>query len=217
MGPLAGLRIVEMAAIGPAPMASMLLCDLGAEVIRIDRLEQGVPIFEMDKKFEVVSRGRQSIAVDLKQPAGVELVLRLVASSRRADRRLPSPASPSVWASARRLLARNPKPGLRPRHRLGAGRPAGQGRRARRQLHLADRRAYAIGKADAPPTPPLNLVGDFGGGGMLLAVGVLAALLEAQKSGKGQVVDAAMTDGAAFLMAALYGMHVQPASVHRSA
>ena len=81
MGPLAGLRIVEMAAIGPAPMASMLLADLGAEVIRVDRLEQGAPIFEMDKKFEVVSRGRQSIALDLKHPEGVAVLLRLISWS----------------------------------------------------------------------------------------------------------------------------------------
>ncbi|MBX9606239.1 MAG: CoA transferase [Gammaproteobacteria bacterium] len=206
-GPLVGYKIVELAGIGPNPMCAMMLADMGAEVVRVDRVVDAGLGIAMDPKFSVLDRGRRSIAVDLKQPAGVELVLRLVAQSDALIEGFRPGVTERLGLGPDACWARNPK--------LVYGRVTGWGQDgplAKAAGHDVNYisltgAAYAIGKADAPPTPPLNLVGDFGGGGMLLAVGVLAALLEAQKSGRGQVVDAAMTDGSAILMAALYGMH----------
>ena len=201
-GPLVGYRVVELAGIGPAPFAAMVLADLGADVVRVDRLATPPPHGTDD----ILYRGRRSIAVDLKQDVGRDLVLRLVD---HADVLL-EPFRPGV---AERLgigpetcAARNGK--------LVYGRMTGWGQdgpMAARAGHDIDYIALAgalwpLGDADRPPTPPLNLVGDFGGGGMLLVVGVLAALLEAQRSGRGQVVDAAMVDGAALLMTFVWGM-----------
>ncbi len=206
-GPLVGYKIVELAGIGPNPMCAMMLADMGAEVIRIDRLvasDLGVPV---DAKFSVLDRSRRSIAVDLKQPAGIDLVLKLVAQADALIEGFRPGVMERLGLGPEVCQARNPK--------LVYGRVTGWGQHGTlaqaaghdiNYISLTGA-AYAIGNADRPPPPPLNLVGDFGGGGMLLAVGVLAALLEAQKSGKGQVVDAAMTDGAAVLMAALYGLH----------
>lgn len=206
-GPLVGYKVIELAGIGPNPMCAMMLADMGAEVIRVDRVTDAGLGIAMDAKFSVLDRGRRSIAVDLKQPAGVELVLRLAAASDALIEGFRPGVTERLGLGPDECWKRNPK--------LVYGRVTGWGQfgpLAKAAGHDVNYisltgAAYAIGKADAPPTPPLNLVGDFGGGGMLLAVGVLAALLEAQKSGKGQVVDAAMTDGASILMAALYGMH----------
>ncbi|MCC6709325.1 MAG: CoA transferase [Gammaproteobacteria bacterium] len=206
-GPLVGYKVIELAGIGPNPMCAMMLADMGAEVIRVDRVTDAGLGIAMDAKFSVLDRGRRSIAVDLKQPAGVELVLRLAASADALIEGFRPGVTERLGLGPDECWKRNPK--------LVYGRVTGWGQfgpLAKAAGHDVNYisltgAAYAIGKADAPPTPPLNLVGDFGGGGMLLAVGVLAALLEAQKSGKGQVVDAAMTDGASILMAALYGMH----------
>ncbi len=203
MGPLAGLRIVEIAGIGPGPYCAMVLADMGAEVLRVERVanvrEGG------DARFDLLSRGRRCIAVDLKQPAGVETVLKLV---ERADG-LTEGFRPGVME---RLglgpdvcLARNP--------RLVYGRMTGFGQTgplASAAGHDINYIALAgalapIGRKGAPPTPPLNLVGDFGGGGLLLAFGMVCALLERARSGKGQVVDAAMVDGAAALMTVFHG------------
>ncbi len=205
-GPLVGYKVIELAGIGPNPMCAMMLADMGAEVIRVDRVTDAGLGIAMDAKFSVLDRGRRSIAVDLKQPAGVELVLRLAASADALIEGFRPGVTERLGLGPDECWKRNPK--------LVYGRVTGWGQfgpLAKAAGHDVNYisltgAAYAIGKADAPPTPPLNLVGDFGGGGMLLAVGVLAALLEAQKSGKGQVVDAAMTDGAALLMAAQYGL-----------
>jgi alpha-methylacyl-CoA racemase len=202
MGPLAGLRIVEIAGIGPGPYCAMLLADMGAEVLRVERPAK---VAGGDARFDLLSRGRRCIAVDLKQPAGVEAVLRLV---ERADG-LTEGFRPGVME---RLglgpdvcLARNP--------RLVYGRMTGFGQSgplAQAAGHDINYIALAgalgpIGRRGAPPTPPLNLVGDFGGGGLLLAFGMTCALLERARSGKGQVVDAAMVDGAAALMTVFHG------------
>ena len=206
-GPLVGYKVIELAGIGPNPMCAMLLADMGAEVIRVDRVVDaglGVPL---DPKYALLDRGRRSIAVDLKQPAGVELILRMVAQSDALIEGFRAGVTERLGLGPEDCFKRNPK--------LVYGRVTGWGQDgplAKVAGHDVNYialtgAAYAIGNADRPPSPPLNLVGDFGGGGMLLAVGVLAALLEAQKSGRGQVVDAAMTDGAAILMTALYGMH----------
>jgi len=206
-GPLEGVRVVELAGIGPGPYTCMLLADLGAEVVRIDRATGSRPAPDAGPHWDLLVRSRRSVGVDLKSPDGVELVLDLVA---RADA-LVEGWRPGV---AERLglgpddcLARNP--------RLVYGRMTGWGQDgplALRAGHDIDYIAlsgalWSIGRAGEPPVPPLNLVGDFGGGGMLLAFGIAAALVEAQRSGQGQVVDAAMVDGAASLMTMTHAMH----------
>jgi alpha-methylacyl-CoA racemase len=210
MGPLAGYRIIEMAGIGPAPFAAMLLADMGAEVIRVDRREAadlGLP--GREPKFDVLHRGRRSIAVDVKAEAGREVVTRLAAKADAVIEGFRPGVMERLGLGPDQLLAVNPK--------LVFGRMTGFGQDgplANAAGHDIDYIAlagplHAIGRKGEAPVPPLNLVGDFGGGGMFLAFGVVCALLEAQRSGKGQVVDAAMIDGAATLMAPMFGMFSQ--------
>ena len=206
-GPLVGYKVIELAGIGPNPMCAMLLADMGAEVIRVDRVVDAGLGLPVESKFSLLDRSRRSIAVDLKQPAGVELILSMVAQADALIEGFRPGVTERLGLGPEDCLARNPK--------LVYGRVTGWGQDgplanvAGHDINYISLvgAAYAIGRGDAAPAPPLNLIGDFGGGGMLLAVGVLAALLEAQKSGQGQVVDAAMTDGAASLMTALYGFH----------
>jgi alpha-methylacyl-CoA racemase len=210
MGPLAGFRIIEMAGIGPAPFAAMLLSDMGAEVIRVDRREAtdlGLP--GREPKFDVLHRGRKSVAVDVKADAGREVVKRLAAKADAIVEGFRPGVMERLGLGPDALLAINP--------RLVFGRMTGFGQDgplAQAAGHDINYIAlagvlHAIGRKGEAPVPPLNLVGDFGGGGMFLAFGVVCALLEAQKSGKGQVVDAAMVDGAATLMALMFGMFSQ--------
>jgi len=211
-GPLAGFRIVEMAGIGPAPFAATLLADMGAEVIRVDRREAtdlGLP--GREPKFDVLHRGRRSLAVDVKSEAGRDVVKRLAG---KADGLIEG-FRPGVMER----LGLGPDVLLKLNPRLVFGRMTGFGQDgplAQAAGHDIDYIAlagvlHAIGRKGEAPVPPLNLVGDFGGGGMFLAFGVVCGLLEAQKSGKGQVVDAAMVDGAAYLMAPMYGLFAQGA------
>ena len=208
MGPLAGYRIIEMAGIGPAPFAGMLFADMGAEVIRVDRREAtdlGLP--GREPKYDVLHRGRQSIAVDVKAESGREVVKRLVAKADAIIEGFRPGVMERLGLGPDVLLAINPK--------LVFGRMTGfgqEGPMAAAAGHDIDYIAlsgalHCIGRKGEAPVPPLNLVGDFGGGGMFLAFGVVCAVLEAQKSGKGQVVDAAMVDGSATLMAGIYGMY----------
>ena len=210
MGPLAGFRIVEMAGIGPAPFAATLLADMGAEVIRVDRREAadlGLP--GREPRFDVLHRGRRSLAVDVKSEAGREVVKRLAANADALIEGFRPGVMERLGLGPDTLLQANP--------RLVFGRMTGFGQdgpMAQAAGHDIDYIAlagalHAIGRKGQGPVPPLNLVGDFGGGGMFLAFGVVCALLEAQKSGKGQVVDAAMVDGAAYLMAGIYGLFSQ--------
>jgi alpha-methylacyl-CoA racemase len=210
MGPLAGYRIVEMAGIGPAPFAAMLLADMGAEVIRVDRREAadlGLP--GRDVKFDVLHRGRRTIAVDVKADAGREVVKRLAAKADAIVEGFRPGVMERLGLGPEVLRALNP--------RLVFGRMTGFGQDgplADAAGHDIDYIAlagvlHAIGRKGEAPVPPLNLVGDFGGGGMFLAFGVVCALLEAQRSGKGQVVDAAMVDGSATLMALMFGLYAQ--------
>ncbi|HLB06501.1 MAG TPA: CaiB/BaiF CoA-transferase family protein [Alphaproteobacteria bacterium] len=212
MGPLAGYRIIEMAGIGPAPFAAMLLADMGAEVIRVDRREAadlGLP--GREPKFEVLHRGRRSIALDVKAEAGREVVKRLSAKADAIIEGFRPGVMERLGLGPDVLLGLNPK--------LVFGRMTGFGQDgplAQAAGHDINYIAlagvlHAIGRKGEAPVPPLNLVGDFGGGGMFLAFGVVCALLEAQRSGKGQVVDAAMVDGSATLMALMYGMFAQGA------
>ena len=205
MGALDGLRILEIAGIGPAPFAGMMLADHGAEVLRIDRVVDGVAQLAQPL-FDATGRGRRSVAIDLKHPAGVTLLLDLV---ERSDALIEG-FRPGVMERLRlgpdACLARNP--------RLVYGRVTGWGQEgplAERAGHDINYIALAgvldpIGRAKDLPIPPLNLVGDYGGGGMLLAFGVLAALLHVQGTGEGQVVDAAMVDGAALLATIFSGL-----------
>jgi alpha-methylacyl-CoA racemase len=198
-GPLEGLRVVELAGIGPAPFAAMLLADLGADVVRVER--PGRSSWPADPQLDLLQRGKRSIVVDLKQPEGVEVVRRLAA---RADVLIEG-YRPGV---AERL-GLGPEDLSRNNPRLVYGRMTGWGQDG----PLADRAGHdiayialtgalhAMGRAGGPPQVPLNLVGDFGGGSLYLLLGVLSALWEAGRSGRGQVVDAAIVDGAASLMA----------------
>ncbi len=206
MGPLSGIKIVELAGIGPGPFAGMMLSDMGADIVRVDRAQQVAPANFDKPNLEPMYRGRRSVGVDLKKPEGVELVLRLV---ERADA-LVEGYRPGV---TERLglgpdvcLARNP--------RLVYGRMTGWGQdgpMAQAAGHDINYIALAgalahFGRAGAKPTPPINLVGDFGGGGMLMAFGVVCGILEAQRSGRGQVLDVAMIDGVALLMSMMWGL-----------
>jgi alpha-methylacyl-CoA racemase len=204
MGPLAGVRVVEVSGIGPGPFCAMVLADLGADVIAVDR-PPALPPAPGSARYDILRRGRRSIGVDLKHPEGPEVLLRLV---ERADALIEG-FRPGV---AERLgigpdacRARN--------HRLVYGRMTGWGQDGPLASTAGHDLTYAavagalahIGRHDQPPTPPLNLVADFGGGGMLLALGLVAGVLHAQRTGEGQVVDAAMVDGTALLMAPFWG------------
>ncbi|MCB1823567.1 MAG: CoA transferase, partial [Candidatus Competibacteraceae bacterium] len=206
MGPLQGIKVVEFAGLGPVPFSGMVLSDLGAEVVQINR-EVNAPesnLFAPEKN--IPDRGRQIVRLDLKTAAGIATALRLI---ERADMLIEG-FRPGVMErlglGPELCLARNP--------RLVYGRMTGWGQTgplAQTAGHDINYLAlsgalHAIGRADGGPTPPLNLIADYGGGAMLLLVGLLAALLEAGKSGQGQVVDAAMSDGSALLMAAIYSL-----------
>jgi alpha-methylacyl-CoA racemase len=205
-GPLAGVRVIEVAGIGPGPFCAMMLADMGAEVLRVDRTgpaDLGLPVAP---RFSVLNRGRRSVALDLKNPGAVAAVKRLVAG---ADALIEG-FRPGVMER----LGLGPDVCLDVNPRLVYGRMTGWGQDgplAAAAGHDINYIALAgvlhsIGRKGGPPVPPLNLVGDFGGGGMYLAFGVVCALLEAQQSGRGQVVDAAMVDGAASLAAAVFGL-----------
>jgi alpha-methylacyl-CoA racemase len=205
-GPLRGLRVVEVGSIGPGPFCAMVLADLGADVIRLDR-STGATLVGPNPDFraEVLHRGRRSVAVDLKAPAGRDVALSLV----RAADALIEGFRPGVMER----LGLSPEECWQANPKLVYGRMTGYGQHGplahavgHDLNYLAQSGVLAmIGRAGQPPTPPLSLVGDFGGGGMVLALGLLAAVWEAERSGHGQVVDAAMSDGAALLGAAFHG------------
>ena len=204
MGPLNGFKMIEMGGIGPVPFCAMMLADMGAEVIRVDRLGQA-PLFP-EPKYDVCGRGRRSIAVDLKHPDGVAIVLRLAGQADAVFEGFRPGKMEELGLGPDACMARNP--------RLIYGRMTGWGQEgplANAAGHDINYIAltgvlHAMGERGRNPVPPLNLVADYGGGGLLLAFGIVAALLEAQRSGKGQVVDAAMVDGSAALMALFYGL-----------
>lgn len=203
-GPLSGLKVIELAGIGPGPFAAMMLSDMGAEVLRIDRAD--IVGSTDPPRWDVPARGRRSVGVDLKHPDGREVVLRL---AERADALIEGfrpGVTERLGVGPQDCLARQPK--------LVYGRMTGWGQngpwsaQAGRDInYIALSGTLAmIGRAGEPPVPPLNLLGDFGGGGLLLAFGIMCAVFEASDSGSGQVVDAAMVDGAALLNAATFGL-----------
>jgi alpha-methylacyl-CoA racemase len=207
-GPLAGVRVIEMVGLGPCPFAAMMLADMGAEVIRIDRKSvPGAPNpFPMlGTKYDVMARGRRSLALDLKQPAAREVLLKMIENADILIEGFRPGVMERLGLGPQECQARNPA--------LVYGRITGWGQHgplAQAAGHDINYIAltgmlHAMGRANDAPAPPLNLVGDFGGGAMMLAFGVVCAALEAKTSGRGQVVDAAMTDGAALLGAMMYG------------
>ncbi|MGH8324487.1 MAG: CaiB/BaiF CoA transferase family protein, partial [Steroidobacteraceae bacterium] len=207
MGPLTGYKVIELAGIGPAPMCAMLLSDLGADVLRIDRLADAGLGISLPTKYSVLNRGRRSVALDLKRPEATAAILRLTEQADALIEGFRPGVMERLGLGPDVCLARNP--------RLVFGRMTGWGQDGPLALAAGHDINYialsgalnTIGRRGQAPVPPLNLVGDFGGGALYLAFGVVAGLLEAQKSGKGQVIDAAMVDGAASLMSAIYGMH----------
>jgi alpha-methylacyl-CoA racemase len=198
-GPLAGLRVIEIAGIGPGPFCGMMLADMGAEVIRVERRSGGTPL------PDPLTRSRRSIAVDLKSPEGAAVVLRLAESADALFEGFRPGVAERLGIGPQDCLSINPK--------LVYGRMTGWGQDgplAKSAGHDINYIAlsgalHAIGRRGDKPVPPLNLIGDFGGGGMLLAFGMVCALLEATRSGEGQVVDAAMVDGSLSLMAMFFG------------
>lgn len=204
MGPLDGIKIIELAGIGPGPFCAMMLADMGADVIRVDRAQSVVGGDPANPPADVLNRGRRSVGLDLKQPEGVETLLQLVGAADALIEGFRPGVAERLGVGPDVCLARNP--------RLVFGRMTGWGQDgpyAQMAGHDINYIALAgalepLGRAGDKPLPPINMIGDFGGGGMLLAFGVATALVEAQRSGKGQVVDAAMVDGAAVLMTMIH-------------
>jgi alpha-methylacyl-CoA racemase len=204
-GPLSGVKVLELAGIGPGPFCGMLLADMGADVLRVDRTQEGDLGLPVEPKFDIMGRGRRSVALDLKRPESVAMVLEWLARADALIEGFRPGVTERLGLGPEACFARNP--------RLVYGRITGWGQDgplAQAAGHDINYIAltgalHAIGRNGEAPVPPLNLVGDFGGGGMVLAFGIACALYEARASGKGQVIDAAMTEGAAGLMAMFYG------------
>ena len=196
VGPLTGIRIVELAGLGPAPFCSLLLADLGAEVIRVDR-PPGAGMVGLDR---VTARNRRSLGLDLKQAAAVELLLRVVENTDVLIEGFRPGVAERLGFGPETCLALNPK--LVYGRMTGWGQEGPLAQRAGHDINYISLSGalHSIGPPGGRPVPPLNLVGDFGGGALYLAMGILAALVERSVSGRGQIVDAAMTDGANSLM-----------------
>ncbi len=207
MGPLKGIRVVEIAGIGPGPFAAMMLADLGADVLRIDRADRVRNPVPDTPSADLLNRGRRSVGVDLKHPDGPETVLKLVANADGLIEGFRPGVAERLGIGPEACMARNPK--------LVYGRMTGWGQDGPYSAMAGHDINYialsgvlgAIGRAGEAPVPPVNLAGDFGGGGMLLALGMLAGMLEARSSGRGQVVDASMVEGSALLITMMYGLH----------
>ena len=206
MGPLKGLRVIELAGIGPGPFCAMLLADMGADVVRIDRTEAsglGVP---MDKRYDINGRNRRSVALDLKSPAGLSAVKRLVAGADILIEGFRPGVAERLGLGPADCHALNPRLVYGRMTGFGQDGPLAQAAGHDLNYIALSGALHAIGAAGGAPTPPLNLVADYGGGALYLAFGLMAALFERQTSGRGQVVDAAMVDGAASLMSIFYGL-----------
>lgn len=204
-GPLDGLKIVEMVGLGPGPFAAMMLAEMGADVIRVHSKGGRSAFSVADTPFDVMARSRRSIAIDLKQPEGAQLLWSLLDQADAVMEGFRPGVMERRGFGPEQVLARRPA--------MVYGRMTGWGQFGPLSPYAGHDLNYialsgglhAMGRADEPPMPPLNLVGDFGGGGMMLAYGMVCALYEARRSGLGQVVDAAMTDGSALLAAMIWG------------
>ena len=206
MGPLHGVTIVEIASIGPGPFCGMMLADLGADVVRVDRADAALGPAVGGSSLDLMNRSKRSIGIDLKNPLGIQAVLRIAEQADGLIEGFRPGAAERLGIGPDVCLERNP--------RLVYGRMTGWGQegplsgRAGHDInYIALTGAlHAIGRAGEAPVPPLNLLGDFGGGGMLLALGIVAGLFETGHSGRGQVIDAAMIDGSALLTTMIHGM-----------
>jgi len=202
MGPLAGVKIIEFAGIGPGPMCAMLLADLGADIVRVDRIAPEPVKF----RSNILNRNRPSISLDLKHPDGKEAALKLVEGADALIEGFRPGVMERLGLGPDDCLARNPK--------IVYGRMTGWGQEGPLAMAAGHDINYialtgalhSIGPKDGPPSPPLNVIGDFGGGALYLALGVVSAVLNARQTGKGQVLDVAMVDGAASLITAAYGL-----------
>jgi len=206
MGPLAGIKVVELAGIGPGPMCAMLLSDMGAEVLRVDRVTPSGLGMKREPRFDLLNRGRRSVAIDVKTDEGRETALRLIDQADALIEGFRPGVMERLGLGPEPCLARNPA--------LVYGRMTGWGQSGPIS-HAAGHdinyialtgALHAVGPRNGPPVVPLNLFGDFGGGALYLAFGIACGIIEARESGQGQIVDAAMTDGSASLMTMFYGM-----------
>jgi len=206
MGVLSGYRVIELAGIGPGPMCAMLLSDMGADVVRIDRLADAGLGISAGTKFNTLNRGRRSVALDLKRPEAIQAVLKMVEKADALIEGFRPGVTERLGLGPDDCSKRNPK--LIYGRMTGWGQEGPMAQAAGHDINYISLSGAlaSIGRRGESPVPPLNLVGDFGGGALYLALGIVAGLLEAQKSGKGQVVDCAMVDGSASLMTAIYGM-----------
>ena len=203
MGPLKGIKVIEFSALGPGPFCGMILADLGAEVIVIDRFESAGQV----TKTDIASRGKKSIAIDLKKKESIDLIKDIVQNADVVIEGLRPGKMEKLGMGPEDFFEVNPK--------LIYGRMTGWGQHGPLSFAPGHDINYialtgalsSIGSKNSAPLPPLNLVGDFGGGGMVLAMGICAALVEVSKSGKGQIIDSAMTDGSALLMSMMYGFY----------
>ncbi|TPJ58316.1 CaiB/BaiF CoA-transferase family protein [Mesorhizobium sp. B2-7-1] len=203
-GPLAGLTVIELAGLGPVPLAALMLSEMGAEVLRVERADAGKPLLSLPEEYDLDRHGRSILKLDLKRPAGAELLLRLAAKADLLIEGFRPGVMERLGLGPDVVLQRNPA--------LIYGRLTGFGQDgplSGRAGHDITYLAYAgllhaVGRQDAPPVPPLNLVADQGGGAMMLIAGVLAALFQRSRSGKGQVVDASMIEGASMLAAPIH-------------
>jgi alpha-methylacyl-CoA racemase len=203
MGPLKGIKVIEFSALGPGPFCGMILADLGAEVIVIDRFESAGQV----TKTDIASRGKKSIAIDLKKEESIDLIKDIVQNADVVIEGLRPGKMEKLGMGPEDFFEVNPK--------LIYGRMTGWGQHGPLSSAPGHDINYialtgalsSIGSKNSAPLPPLNLVGDFGGGGMVLAMGICAALVEVSKSGKGQIIDSAMTDGSALLMSMMYGFY----------
>jgi alpha-methylacyl-CoA racemase len=205
-GPLAGIRIIELGGVGPAPFCCMLLSDLGAEIVRIDRppgYDGGAPV---DHRFNLLHRGRRSAALDLKNKEAVAAVLKLVSRADALIEGFRPGVAEKLGLGPDACLAVNP--GLVYGRMTGWGQYGPFAQEPGHDINYISLTGvlHSVGREQGPPAIPLNLAGDFGGGSLYLALGVVSAILERQRSGKGQVIDAAMVDGSASLMTLFYGM-----------
>jgi alpha-methylacyl-CoA racemase len=205
-GPLAGVRVLELGSIGPGPFCAMVLADLGADVLRVDRATGGGLVGpNADFRHELMQRGRRSVAVDLKHPDGPGVILDLVESADALMEGFRPGVTERLGIGPEDCWARNP--GLVYGRMTGYGQDGPMAQAVGHDLNYIAQSGVLgmIGRAGQPPTPPLSLVGDFGGGGLMLALGILAALIERNQSGRGQVIDAAMVEGSALLATAFFG------------
>ena len=205
-GPLAGLRVVEVASLAPAPFGCMILADLGADVLRVDRAGAAAAL---STPPGVLDRGRRTIALNLKDPDGVAVLKSLVAGADVFVEGFRPGVTERMGIGPDDLAEVNPR--LIYARMTGWGQDGPFAQRAGHDINYIAISGVLeqIGRPGSPPTPPLNLLGDFGGGGLLMVMGILAALFERASSGRGQVVDAAMVDGSNLLMSMMYGLHAQ--------